>query len=176
MERVIKVIKTAGRWTKAILAIGVATALLTAAWLVWTTRIYLFPVGHPLYGYETEVQLAMAALLAILPAGLAYFVLRKFFATLVLALIAAGILLVTGLLAGAAVEKLGGPITLALMAFPALAAVATKAANIASGKECDASVYRKFKESFDEALDQKMSRNCCCGPSRGRREGSGCSS
>ena len=41
------------------------------------------------------------------------------------------------------------------MAFPALAAVATKAANIASGKECDVSVYRKFKESFDEALDAK---------------------
>ena len=114
----------------------------------------------------------MAALLAILPAGFAYLVLRKFFATLVLALIAAGILLATGLLAGAAVEKLGGPITLALMAFPALAAVATKAANIASKKECDASVYRKFKESFDEALERRMSQNCCCGPSRGRREGS----
>ena len=97
----------------------------------------------------------MAALLGITAAGLTYLVLRKFFAALVLALIAAGILLATGLLAGAAVEKLGGLITLALMAFPALAAVATKAANIASGKECDASVIRKFKESFDEALDAK---------------------
>ena len=97
----------------------------------------------------------MAAFLSITAAGITYLVLRKFFATLVLALIAAGILLATGLLAGAAVEKLGGLATLELMALPALAAIATKAANIASGKECETGVYRKFKESFDEALDTK---------------------
>ena len=101
-------------------------ALLTTAWLPWTSLISLYP-GHLLYDREMEVQLYMAALLGITAAGLTYFVLRKFFATLVLA----------------------------LMAFPALAAVATKAANIASREECDASVYRKFKESFDEALDAK---------------------
>ena len=78
MKRAMKVIKTAGRWTKAISAIRIATALLTTAGLVWTTRIELFPVAHPLHGYAADVQLAIAALLAIFPAGFAYLVLRKF--------------------------------------------------------------------------------------------------
>ena len=147
MERAMKIIKTALQRAKVILVIALSAALLTAAFLVWTTR--------SLYDYETEVQLALAALPGVIFAWLIYLALRKFSATLIVAFIIAGILVATGILVGAVVERLGNLTTLALMAFPALAAVATKAANIASGKECDASVYRKFKESFDEALDAK---------------------
>ena len=74
---------------------------------------------------------------------------------MILARIEAGFLAATGLLIGTVVDMLGNLTTLALMAFPALAAVATNAANIASRKECDTSVYRKFKESFEEALDAR---------------------
>ena len=136
------------------LVIGIASALITTAWLPWTTRISLFP-GHLLYDYETEVQLAMAALFGVISAGVTYLVLRRFLATVIISLIAAGVLVTTGVLVGTATEKLGDLTTLALMSFPALAAVATKAANIASKKECDTGVYRKFKESFEAAVEGK---------------------
>ena len=42
-----------------------------------------------------------------------------------------------------------------IIALPLLAAVATKAANIASKKECDPGVCKKFKESLEAALDVK---------------------
>ena len=61
MERPMKIIKTALQRAKVILVIALSAALLTAAFLVWTTRFNLFP-GHTLYDYETEVQLALAAL------------------------------------------------------------------------------------------------------------------
>ena len=153
-ERTMRVIETARQWIKTISAIALSATLLTAALLVWTTRFNPFP-AHTLYDYETEVQLALAALPGVIFAWFTYLALRRFSATLILAFIVAGILMATGLLVGAAVERLGNLTTLALMAFPLLAAVATKAANIASRKEWDTSVYRKFKESFEAALDAR---------------------
>ena len=97
----------------------------------------------------------MAALFGAISAGVIHLVLRRFLATVIVALIAAGILAITGILLDAAIEKLGNLTTLALMAFPALAAVATKAAKIASKQECDIGVYRKFKRSFEAALEVK---------------------
>ena len=42
-----------------------------------------------------------------------------------------------------------------LIALPLIAGVATKAANIASQKKSDTSIGKKFKESFEAALDVK---------------------
>ena len=49
-------------------------------------------------------------------------------------------------------EKLGAWTTAGLLAFPLLAAVATKAAKIASEKEEDTSIGGKFKDSFNNAM------------------------
>ena len=49
-------------------------------------------------------------------------------------------------------DKLGPWTTVGLLAFPLLAAVATKAAKIASEKEGDTSIGSKFKDSFNDAM------------------------
>ena len=62
---------------------------------------------------------------------------------------------IAAVLFGAAEEKLGLETLVGLMALPLIAAVATKAANIASKKEGDTGVCKKFKESFEAALEVK---------------------
>ena len=62
---------------------------------------------------------------------------------------------IAAVLFGAAEEKLGLETLVWLIALPLIAGVATKAANVASKKEGDTGVYKKFKESLDAALDVK---------------------
>ena len=59
---------------------------------------------------------------------------------------------VGAVLFGIAEERLGTAIIMGIITFPLLAAVATKAAKIASEKKGYISIGKKFKDSLDEAL------------------------
>ena len=165
--------RTAWPWLKAILTIALASALLTIGFLLWTTRIHYDP-WSALYKYQTEIQLALAAFVGIVPATLIYFAVtgRRFVATTVIVFIFMSATAIAAVLFGVAEERLGAATIMGIIALPLLAAVATKAANVASKKECDPSVYKKSKESLEAALESKISQNCYCGPPHGHREGS----
>ncbi len=62
------------------------------------------------------------------------------------------VIAVSGVLVGIAEEKLGLATFLGLVSMPPLAAVATKAAKIASEKEDDTGIYNKCIDSFNAAL------------------------
>ena len=128
--------------------------MLTTGFLTLTTLIDYAP-WSPLYKYQTEIQLALAAFAGVWPALLIYFVVtgRRFVATTVIAFIFMSATAIAAILFGVAEERLGLAALAGLIALPLIAAVATKAANIASKKECDTGVYKKFKESFEAALD-----------------------
>ena len=155
-ERASNFIRTAWPWLKALLTIALASMMLTAGFLPWTTLIRYDP-WLALYEYQTEIQLALAAFAGVCAATLIYFLGtgQRFVATTVMAFIFMSVTAVLGVLFGVAEERLGKAIIMGIIAFPLLAAVATKAANIASKKEYDLSVYKKIKESFDAALDVK---------------------
>ena len=155
-ERVTKFTRTVWPWAKAILTITIASALLTIGFLPWTTLIHYDP-WSALYKYQTEIQLALAAFAGVCPATLIYFAVtgRRFVATTVIALILMSATAIAAVLFGAAEEKLGLETLVGLIALPLIAAVATKAANIASQKKSDTSIGKKFKESFEAALDVK---------------------
>ena len=102
------------------------------------------------------MQLALAAFAGVCFATPIYLTTgRKFAAPTVIALIIMVAAAVLGILFGVAEERLETATIMGIIAFPLLAAVATKAANIASKKECDPNVYKKFRESFEAALDVK---------------------
>lgn len=146
-------IKTVRPWLKAVLSIAIAGALLTLGLFLWTARIHYDP-WSPLYEYQTEIQIALAAFTGVLPATLIYFGVtgQRFIATTVIAFILMSATAIAALVFGVAEEKVGLETLAGLIAFPLTAAVATKAANIASQKKDDASIGKKFKDSFDEAL------------------------
>ena len=156
LQRATHAVRTAWPWLKAILTISLAGAMLTAGWLPLTTLIHYDP-WSPLYKHQTEIQLTVAAFSGVPPALLIYFGVteRRFVATTVISFILMSATAVLAVLFGIAEAKLGLATITGLMGFPTLAAVATKAANIASKKECDTSVYKKFKESLEAALDVK---------------------
>ena len=131
--------------------------MLTAGFLPWTTRFVTQIPGSVLYDYQSEIQVAVAALVGIVLATLIYFAVtaRRLVATTVITFIAMSVIAIVAVLFGIAEAKLGLATITGLIGFPTLAAVATKAANIASKKECDTSVYKKFKESLEAALDVK---------------------
>ena len=155
-KRVPKFSGSAGPWLKAILTIALASAMLTVGYLPWVTQ-YIPQVPGSAYDYQLWVLVATAPFLVIPPAALIYFVVtgRRFVATTVIAFIVMGAVAIAAVLFGVAEERFGAATVVGIIAFPLLAAVATKAANIASKKECDPSVYKKFKESFGAALDVK---------------------
>ena len=153
-ERASNFSRSAWPWLKAILTIALASAMLTAGFLPWTTRIHYDP-WSALYKYQTEIQLALAAFAGVCPATLIYFAAtgRRFVATTVIALILMSATAIAAVLFGAAEEKLGLETLVGLIALPLIAAVATKAANIAAKKEGDTRIYKKVVESFNAALD-----------------------
>ena len=118
-----------------------------------TTLIDYAP-WSPLYKYQTEIRLALAAFAGVWPAPLIYFAVtgQRFIATTVIAFMLMSTTAVLAVLFGVAEEKLGLETLVGLIALPLTAAVATKAANIASQKKGDTSIGKKFKDSFNEAL------------------------
>ena len=155
-ERASNFSRTAWPWLKAILTTALASALLTIGFFLWTTRIQ-YNLWSALYKYQTEIQLALAAFAGVCFATLIYFAVtgRRFVATTVIAFILMSSTAIAAVLFGAAEEKLGLETLVWLIAFPLIAAVATKAANVASKKEGDTGVYKKLKESLGAALDVK---------------------
>lgn len=107
-ERASNFSRSAWPWLKAILTIALASAMLTAGFLPWTTRIHYDP-WSALYKYQTEIQLALAAFAGVCPATLIYFAVtgRRFVATTVIALILMSATAIAAVLFGAAEEKLG---------------------------------------------------------------------
>ena len=139
------------------MTIAIASVLLTIGFRLWTARYVVQIPGSVLYDYQSDIQEAVAAFVGICLATLIYFLVtgRRFVAATVIAFILMSATAITAVLFGAAEEKLGLETLMGLIALPLLAAVATKAANIASKKERDTGVYKKFKESFEAALDVK---------------------
>ena len=80
---------------------------------------------------------------------------QRFIATTIIAFIAMGATAALAVLFGVAEEKLGMVTVVGIISLPLLAAVATKAANIASQKKSDTTIYKKCKESFNEALSDE---------------------
>ena len=124
-------------WLKALLTIALASAMLTVGYLPWVTQ-YIPQVPGSAYDYQLWVLVATAPFLVIPPAALIYFGVtgRRFVATTVIAFIVMGAVAIAAVLFGVAEERFGAATVVGIIAFPLLAAVATKAANIASKKEC----------------------------------------
>ena len=141
-------------WLKAIMTILLASAMLTAGFLPWVTRYVIQIPGSKLYNYQSDIQVAVAAFAGICFAMLIYFGAtgRRFVATTIIALILMSATAIAAVLVGAAEERLGLATFLGLISLPPLAAVATKAANIASQKKGDIGISKKFGDSFSEAL------------------------
>ena len=150
-------IVTAWPWLKAVLTIAIASALLTAGFLPWTTEYVTQIPGSVLYEHQSAIQLAFAAFAGVWPATLIYFAVtgRRFVATTVIALIFMSATAVLAVLFRVAEERLGAATIMGIVVLPLLAAVATKAANIASQKKGDTSIGKKFKDSFNEALSNE---------------------
>lgn len=146
-------IRTAWPWLKATLTIAISGTLLTIGFFPWTTRIQYWPL-YPLHDFPTEMQWALAIFAGIFFATLLYFAAtgRRFIPTTVIALILTSATAIAAVLFRAAEAKVGLETLVGLIALPLTAAVATKAANIASQKRDDTSVGKKFKDSFNEAL------------------------
>ena len=138
---------------KAILAIALATAMLTAGFYPWTTQYVTLTPESALYGHQSAIQQGMAFLAGLVFAALLYFggTVRRFDATTVLALIGMGAVIAAAGVIVPVEEKLGPWKTLGIVALPLLAAVATKAANIASQKRGYMSIRKKLEVSFNEA-------------------------
>ena len=155
-ERASNFSRAAWLWLNAILTILLAGAMLTAGYLPLTTLLQFDP-WSALYKHQTGIQLTVAAFAGFCPAIVIYFTVagQRFVATTIIAFIFMSATAIATVLFGVAEERLGLATLLGLIGFPTLAAVATKAANIASKKECDNSVYKKFKESLKAALDVK---------------------
>ena len=147
-------IVTAWPWLQAVLTIAIASALLAAGFLPWTTRYVIQVPDSVLYDYQSEIQLGTAAFAGFVFAALLYFggTGPRFVATIVMALIVMGAVIAAAGVIVPVEEKLGAWTTAGLLAFPLLAAVATKAAKIASEKEEDTSIGGKFKDSFNNAM------------------------
>ena len=147
-ERASNFSRTAWPWLKAILTIATGAALLTIGLLLWTTRIH-YDLSSPLYEYQTEIQLALAAFTGLLFATLIDFgaTRQMFITTTVLAFILMSATAIAALLIGVAEEKLGLGTLAGLMALPLTAAVATKAANIASRKKGEPGQQRRAHQA-----------------------------
>ena len=85
-------IVTAWPWLKAVLTIAIASALLAAGFLPWTTESVTQIPGSVLYECQPEIQLGAAAFAGFVFAALLYFggTGRRFVATMVMALIVMG--------------------------------------------------------------------------------------
>ena len=107
-----------------------------------------------MYKYQTEIQWAAAIFVGVFFATLLYFAAtgRRFIPTTVIALILTSATAIAAVLFRAAEAKVGLEALVGLIALPITAAVATKAAKIASQKKGDTSIGKKFKDSFNEAL------------------------
>lgn len=140
--------RTAWPWLKAILTIVLAGVMLMAGFLLWTTRYV---------PYQSEIQMVIAAFIGFAFAVLLFFGAtgRRFRATAVMALIIMGAVIAAAGVVVPLEEKFGRGTTVGLFAFPLLAAVTTKAANIASQKEGDSGIYKKGVESFNAALENE---------------------
>ena len=110
--------------------------MLTAGYLPWVTQ-YIPQVLGSAYDYQLWVLVVTAPFLVIPLAVLIYFVVteRSFVATTVIAFILMSATAIAAVLFGVAEEKLGAATVVGIIAFPLLAAVATKAAKIASRKK-----------------------------------------
>ena len=155
-ERASNFSRTAWPWLKAPLTIAIASVLLTVGFLLWTNRIHFAP-WSPLYKYQTEIQLVFAVSAGVIFATLIYFGAtgRRFVATTIIAFILMGATAIAAVLVGVAEAKLGLGTLLGLIALPLTAAVATKAANIASQKAGDTRIHKKAVESIDAALSEE---------------------
>ena len=156
LERALNFSRKAWPLLKALLTIAIASALLAVGFLLWTHRIHLYP-WSPLYKYQTEIQMALAATAGVCFATLIYFgaTRGRFVATTIIAFILMGATAITAVLVGVAEAKLGLGTLLGLIALPSTAAVATKAANIASQKASDTRIHKKALESVDAALREE---------------------
>ena len=127
--------------------------MLTAGYLPWVTQ-YIPQVLGSAYDYQLWVLVVTAPFLVIPLAVLIYFVVteRSFVATTVIAFILMSATAIAAVLFGVAEEKLGAATVVGIIAFPLLAAVATKAAKIASRKKGCTNECKKFKVSFNEAM------------------------
>ena len=153
LERASNFSRAAWSWLKAPLTIALASAMLTAGYLPWVTE-YIPQVPGSAYDYQLWVLVVTAPFLVIPPATLIYFVVtgRRFVATTVIAFIVMGAVAIAAVLFGVAEERLGAATILGIMALPLTAAVATKAAKIASQKKGYTNEGKKFKDSFNEAM------------------------
>ena len=155
-------IGTAWPWLKAALTIAISSTLLTIGFFPWITRIQYAP-WSPLYKYQTEIQWAAAIFVGVFFATLLCFAAteRRFIPTTFIALILMSATAIAAVLFSTAEAKVGLETLLGIIALPIVAAVATKAANIASQKKGDTSIGKKFKDSFNEALlDKNMAELC----------------
>ena len=118
-----------------------------------TTLIQYDPWSE-LYEYQTAIQWGLAVFAGFCPATAIYFGVtgRSFVATTVIAFIFMSVAGLSTVLFGVAEERLGAATVVGIIAFPLLAAVATKAAKIASQKKIYTNEGKKFKDSFNEAM------------------------
>ncbi len=98
--------------------------------------------------------MGLAAFAGVCPATAIYFGVteRSFVATTVIAFILMSVTGLSTVLFGVAEERLGAVTVVGIIAFPLLAAVATKAAKIASKKKECTNEGKKLKASFNEAM------------------------
>ena len=154
VKRAIYAVKAVWPSLKGIVAIALAFVPLTIGFLLWTTQYVPLIPDSVLYDeYQAELQLVMAIILSLCLTIAIYFgVGKRFGATIVAAFFGMYVIMAFPILIEAAEEKLGWWRLLGLILSPPLAAVATKAANIASQKRRYTSIREKFKDSFYEAL------------------------
>ena len=162
-KRAINAVKTAWSSRKGILAIALAFVPLTIGFLRWTTQyVPLLPDSVLYDDLRVELQLVMALIPSFFLAIAIYFLAgKRFGATIVTAFFGMYVIMAFPILIESAEEKLGWWRLLGLVLSPPLAAVATKAANIASRKRGYMGIRKKFADSFYEALRRENCAELC---------------
>ena len=139
-------------WLKAITTVAIAGAVLSAGFLPWTVEYII--LSSPIPGeYQSIIRYAIATILGVGLATTIYIITRcrSVITTVSAFVVMLGYWIVLVLITGIE-ERVGESMVIALLAYPVIAAVATKAAKIASEKKGDKRVFKKAWESFNEAV------------------------
>lgn len=150
-------VRKATPWLKAITTVAIAGAILSAGFFPWTAKYIILSSTIP-GEYQSIIRYAIALTLGAGLAATVYLAIghRSVNTTVIAFVMMLGYWIVLALILGIE-ERVGASVAMALLACPVIAAVATKAAKIASEKKGDKRVLEKGWESFNEALsDENM--------------------
>ena len=150
-------LRQATSWLKAIMTIAIAGAILSAGFLPWTAKYIILSSPIP-SEYQSMIRYAIALILGAGLAGIVYLAMggKSVKTTVIAFVLMLGYWIILALIFGIE-ERVGESMAIALLAYPVIAAIATKAAKIASEKKGDKRVFAKAWESFNEAAsDENM--------------------